>query len=133
ALTVVDDEGLPTAGMPVIELRRRLHRRVWVSLPFTDACAPLLEPERESRLLGGLEDARMAAGIQGLEIRAHVPMADGRQVKTALRHSLALERDEETVLRRLDPSQVQRNIRRAEREGVVVRRAERESDLDQVF
>ena len=133
ALATVDPAGLPTAGMPVIELQRRLHRRVWVSLPFTDACAPLLEPERESQLLGGLEDARRAAGVQGLEIRAHVQMADGRQVKTALRHSLTLEQDEEAVLRRLDPSQVQRNIRRAKREGVVVRPAERESDLDRVF
>jgi len=51
------------AGMPVIELQRRLHRRVWVSLPFTDACAPLLEP--------------VDGGIAAVPVVAHVRLGHG--------------------------------------------------------
>jgi CelD/BcsL family acetyltransferase involved in cellulose biosynthesis len=135
ALIAVDEQGLTTAGVPVIELPRLFQRRPrWVSLPFTDACAPLsLGPDREALVLGGLEEARRAAEVERLEIRSYVSMPGAHRTPAALSHTLRLEQDESAVLRRLDHSQVQRNIKRAKREGVVIRRGERESDLDRVF
>jgi CelD/BcsL family acetyltransferase involved in cellulose biosynthesis len=135
ALACLDDRGLPTAGMPVIELPGTFRRgALWVSLPFTDFCRPLsIGPEREGQLLSGLEEVRREADVDRLEIRSYVSVVGARQTPSALRHTLTLERDEDAVLGRLDRSQVQRNIKRARREGVVVRQAERESDLDRVF
>ncbi len=135
ALASVDEHGLPTAGVPVIELSSPVRRRRrWVSLPFTDACAPLsCSTDAEARLLGSLEEARTAAEVDRLEVRWTLPLQGAKQTGTFLRHTLELESDEDAVLRRLDRSQVQRNIKRAKREGVVVRRAERQSDVDRVF
>jgi CelD/BcsL family acetyltransferase involved in cellulose biosynthesis len=135
ALASLDENGLPHAGIPVIEFPAPLRRRRrWVSLPFTDVCAPLSsEPEREGLLLESLEDARRVAEVDRFEIRSHVEVGAARRITTGLRHTLALERNEDAVLRRLDRSQVQRNIERAKREGVVVRRGEQEADLDHVF
>jgi CelD/BcsL family acetyltransferase involved in cellulose biosynthesis len=134
-LASFNGHGFPTAGMPVIELPRLLRRGSrWVSLPFTDTCSPLaVEPDHKQQLLDGLEEARTVAEVDRLEIRAPVVAQNARQFIAAFGHRLTLEPDPEAVLRRLDRSQVQRNIRRAEREGVVVRQADRETDLDHVF
>ena len=134
-LASLDESGAPTAGMPVIELPKLIRGGArWVSLPFTDACAPLsVEPDHRQRLLDGLEEARRAAEVDRLEIRSPVAVRSARQFTAALGHTLPLEPDPEAVLRRLDRSQVQRNIRRAEREGVVVRHGDQEADLDRVF
>jgi lipid II:glycine glycyltransferase (peptidoglycan interpeptide bridge formation enzyme) len=48
-------------------------------------------------------------------------------------HTLALDADPEALFHSFHRSQVQRNIRRAEREGVLVRSAERESELTDLF
>ena len=40
-LAVTEGEDV-IAGLPVIEVRTPRRRRRWVSLPFTDACPPLL-------------------------------------------------------------------------------------------
>jgi lipid II:glycine glycyltransferase (peptidoglycan interpeptide bridge formation enzyme) len=50
-----------------------------------------------------------------------------------VRHVLALDRDADAVLRTFHRSQVQRNIKRAERSGVVVRRGSSATDLTDVF
>jgi CelD/BcsL family acetyltransferase involved in cellulose biosynthesis len=135
ALAFVKRRGLLGAGLPVMEMRSPLRRRPhWISLPFTDACKPLSSgAESEAFLLGGLEEARAGAGVDRFEIRSEVQAPSAHRTGTALSHTLALEPDEGAVLRRLDSSQVQRNIKRARSEGVVVRRGERESDLDRVF
>ncbi len=134
ALAALDERGSPTAGMPIIELPKLLRGRRWASLPFTDACAPLsCSPGSETRLLGGLEEVRTAAEVNSIEIRWQVDVQGGQQTGTFLRHVLELEPNEDAVLRRFHRSQVQRNINRAKREGVVIRRGDRQSDLDRVF
>jgi CelD/BcsL family acetyltransferase involved in cellulose biosynthesis len=121
--------------MPIIEVPRLSRGGArWVSLPFTDACGPLsVEPNHEQQLLDGLEEIRKVARVDRFEIRSPVAVGSARQFTAALGHSLTLEPDPEAVLRRLDRSQVQRNIRRAQREGVVVRPADDQADLDRVF
>jgi CelD/BcsL family acetyltransferase involved in cellulose biosynthesis len=133
ALVLAESNGV-RAGLPVMEISRPLSKSVrWVSLPFTDACAPLAEsPGTGAELLSQLDVARREAGVQRLELRAQLPVSGASVVGEAVATSLELEPDEDAVLRRLHPSQ-RRNIRRAEREGVVVRRAEKRQDLDRVF
>jgi CelD/BcsL family acetyltransferase involved in cellulose biosynthesis len=112
------DQGSVTGGLPLLELRRRR----WAALPFTDVCPPLGDAAAITRAL----DA--ARGRARIEVRAPLPGSPDAVV--GLRHVLALAPD---VYERFHPSQVRRNIKRAEREGVVVREAAREEDLTQTF
>ena len=63
------------------------------------------------------------AGIEGMEV--HAPFeGSGVDLRTVgVVHTLALDRDPEVIRRYLGKSQVLRNIARAEREPIVVRRA----------
>lgn len=105
------------AGLPLLEVRGR-----WVALPFTDVCPPL---GPAPALVSALDAAR---GETPVEVRAALPRAAG--VAVAWRHVLALDAD---PYARFHPSQVQRNIRRAERERVVVRPAATEEDVTERY
>src|SRR5262249_53885488 len=117
----VVEGGRVVAGIPLVEVGRRR----WIALPFTDACAPLGDTER---LGAALETAR---GRRVVEVRAPLPGAAGHAA--ALGHGLALTADERQVLAGFHKSQVLRNIRRAEREGVEVREATTEAELADVY
>lgn len=113
----VDDSGTLVAGLPVMEIRSRLTGRRFVSLPFTDYCPPLLGDG------AGMEDLARALD-QGwnartrLEVRAALPKQPHVCLRSdALRHTLAVGPDEQAVWASFDKD-MQRNIRRGEREGV---------------
>jgi CelD/BcsL family acetyltransferase involved in cellulose biosynthesis len=121
-LVVVDDSGQITCGLPVVTAGRRSRRR-WVSLPFTDFCRPLISASEDPALVAAsLTDARRAAGIHSLEVRGRLPSGEAWTVPFGFRHTVALQADTEAVYARFHASQVQRSIRRAVREGIVVRR-----------
>jgi CelD/BcsL family acetyltransferase involved in cellulose biosynthesis len=132
AVATRDGTGVIQAGLPVVEVRH-LRGAKWVSLPYTDYCPPLAaaRPEEE-RLTSALRLASAAAGIRKVEVRA--PLAGASAVsRTALRHVLVLDGGPAAVHAGFHRSQVQRNIRRAEREGLTVRRAECAADLAGTF
>jgi CelD/BcsL family acetyltransferase involved in cellulose biosynthesis len=116
ALAATAADGTIAAGLPVVDVGRgRL-----VSLPFTDACAPL-----------GAAGELLAA-VPRLEL--HAPH-EGPGVATVVRgvvHRLELEPDLDAV-RAGFRAQMRRNIGRATREGVVVRAGETRGDLLDVF
>jgi CelD/BcsL family acetyltransferase involved in cellulose biosynthesis len=133
-LTVEDADGTIVAGLPVLEVRRRAGRRRWVSLPFTDRCPPLTDPEAVDAVLPGLLDqARRQYGVARLEVRAELAGAQAHPAGEFLTHQLALLGTEDEIFRTFHPSQVRRNIQRARRAGVTVRRAHAEEDLTSVF
>jgi CelD/BcsL family acetyltransferase involved in cellulose biosynthesis len=105
-------------GLPLLQVGRRR----WSALPFTDVCPPLGDAGAVTRELD-----RMRGGAR-VEVRAPLPGAASAAV--ARRHVLALAPDLES---RFHPSQVARNIRRAEREGVTVRTAACEADVTRVY
>ncbi|HEX6655748.1 MAG TPA: GNAT family N-acetyltransferase, partial [Candidatus Limnocylindria bacterium] len=133
AFAVADEHGSSQAGAPMVEVRQPLGRRRWVSLPFTDACQPLAATaDDESALADALTAAATEAGVSGVGVRAQ--LAGATQLgEPALRHVLPLEPDPAAVYARFHPSQVQRNIRRAEREGLTVRRGSNRADLLDTF
>ena len=95
------------------------------------AATPFHHPDW-TRLVAALQRASRAAGARRVEIRA--PIAGGSAAgPAALRHVLALDRNHAEVYAGFHRSQVQRNIRRAEREGLTVRRATRPQDLVDTF
>lgn len=132
ALATSDETGVIQAGLPVVEVRN-FRGAKWVSLPYTDYCPPLAAARpAEERLTSALRLASTAAGVRKVEVRA--PLAGTSAVsRTALRHVLALDGGPATVYAGFHRSQVQRNIRRAEREGLTVRRASCPADLVSTF
>ena len=135
AAAVIGPDGEPTAGLPLVETKGLLGReRRWISLPFTDYCPPLAAHGEAERQLGAeLEDTRGTAGVARVVVHADLAWSGAQTTTSAVRHELQLERDSGALFRRLSKSQVQRNVKRARREQVTVRRAEREEDLDRVF
>lgn len=133
ALATRDPTGAIRAGLPVVEVRHLGWGPKWVSLPYTDFCPPLASaPEDQEELAAALRCASSAAGVRQVEVRGPLP---GGSVAGAgaLRHVLALSNDPAKVHAGFHRSQVQRNIRRAEREGLTVRETTRREDLVDTF
>jgi CelD/BcsL family acetyltransferase involved in cellulose biosynthesis len=133
ALVTSDVSGAIRSGLPVVEVRHLGSAPRWVSLPYTDYCPPLvLARGDEEQLAAGLRVASGAAGVRQVEVRAPVP---GTSVsgRPAVRHLLPLDPDPARVYAGFHRSQVQRSIRRAEREGLTVRSAALPQDLAGTF
>lgn len=133
AVVTRDAAGQIQAGLPMVEVHHLGGGRRWVALPFTDYCPPVVSaPEDKARLVAALKQESVAAGVRRVEIRA--PLA-GSSVSgpAAFRHVLALGRDPAEVHARFHHSQVQRNIRRAEREDLTIRQGTCQLDLVDTF
>lgn len=133
ALALTDESGGVTAGTPVMDVRRRLTDRRWVSLPFTDYCPPLVE----ERLAGELADALVAEteswGVRRLEVRSALPEhANLHAHVSGVRHTLALDAEAESIYARFSKMH-RRNIRKAERLGVSVAVGHSMSDVDMFY
>jgi CelD/BcsL family acetyltransferase involved in cellulose biosynthesis len=134
ALALTGPRGEIVAGAPFLEVRSLSRRRSWIALPFTDALAPLATDaaaarEYEERL--GQTQAALAA--PRLELRDAVGALGWERSACAVTHALELDRDLGAVHKRFSKSQVVRNIRRAEREGVTVRAARTPADVDAFY
>ena len=133
-LAALSPDATVGAAMPVITVPRPWGGRrgaKWVTLPFTDHCPPLLAGGvDENEWSAFVSDTASTAGVRRVHVRAAVG-TDAREV--AVRHVLPLTDDPDAAYRRFHRSQVQRNIRRAERDGVVVRTAEARTDLTEIF
>lgn len=134
ALVMANADGVAVAGIPIIEKAAPLtRRRRWVSLPFTDHCAPLVAaPQAEAPFAKGLEELYAVSGVDRLEVRAQLALESGRRVSSAVLHALRLEPDAREVLRRVSKSEAQ-HAARAKRKGVTVRVAVRAEDVDRAF
>jgi len=132
ALAIAGDSGALSAGVPAIQVRGPLGRRRLVSLPFTDHCPPLaVSDSSRDKLAAALNAARRDGRIPDLEVRAE--LAGGHASTDAVIHRLPLRADSSEVFGTFARSQVQRNVRRAGRDGVSVRRATAARDLTEVF
>jgi CelD/BcsL family acetyltransferase involved in cellulose biosynthesis len=135
-LAVLDATGDVSAGLPVLEVRSLRRRRRWVALPFTDECPPLLGPAADgAAFIAALDSVRRDAAIEAFEVRAPLPAsADVHAHSDAVTHTTALSVEPADVFARFHRSQVQRNVRRAEREAkLTLRRGEQARDLTRTY
>jgi CelD/BcsL family acetyltransferase involved in cellulose biosynthesis len=122
-------DGTVTGGLPVVELGRR---RRWTSLPFTDQCDPLVPADGLGDLLEALELERRRRGVPSVVIRSEAGLSQSL-CTGGWRHVLSLDAPPDELFRRFDRSQVQRAIRKSERERTRVRIADRREDLTETF
>jgi CelD/BcsL family acetyltransferase involved in cellulose biosynthesis len=115
------DGGL-RAGLPVMEVRDLLGRRRLVSIPFTDHCPPLHDPDADPAVFAReLVRWHAAGGLPGLEVRAGLPSVEGTVTQTVgTRHLVDLGPDPEALFRGLHRNRIQKRIRRAREFGVEV-------------
>jgi CelD/BcsL family acetyltransferase involved in cellulose biosynthesis len=133
ALVHQDDAARIVAGVPVMDVSNRLTGKRWVSLPYTDACPPLLAPSCSAEeLAAGLEDERRRQAIPEFECRGELPGLQTRRRSEAVIHTLPLVADYEEMERGFKRS-VRQHIAKGHRAGVTVRRAETVGDLADVF
>jgi CelD/BcsL family acetyltransferase involved in cellulose biosynthesis len=126
ALVRMSADGAVAAGLPVIEVRR-LGKRRWVSLPYTDR----LEPLGAADELGpALEAARRREDVDAVELRSALPGAFAEDA--AWMHLLQLDPDPAAVAAGMRGN-VRRGIRKAEREGVEVVAGSAAADLVDSF
>jgi CelD/BcsL family acetyltransferase involved in cellulose biosynthesis len=132
-LASIDAGGQIVGGLPAVEVRS-LRKRRWIALPFTDECPPLLATGISSAdFADSVADAQRSSGVSSLEVRAQL-YAPGAVYRTdAVVHTTELGSDPDQLFRSFHKSQVQRNVRRAERENLVVRLADQEGDLTKTF
>jgi CelD/BcsL family acetyltransferase involved in cellulose biosynthesis len=131
AVVAADATGTIAAGIPLVEVRHLRSRPKWVALPFTDFCPPLVT-DGGPDLAAALTTAARSAGVRRIEVRA--PLAGATtQEPVAVKHVLRLDADPARTFDRFHRSQVHRNIKRAEREGLTVRQADRREDLLDTF
>jgi CelD/BcsL family acetyltransferase involved in cellulose biosynthesis len=131
---VLADGERALAGLPLIEVRGPTRRRRWLSLPFTDSCAPLADdPAHLDELVRQLDEERARAGVSEIEIRAPVAVPGVWPCVAGVTHTLELAADADAVRRTFSRSQVHRNIVRAEREGVRVEWGTTKEDLTERF
>ncbi len=131
ALALHDSAGRIAAGVPVLDVSNRLTGKRWVSLPYTDACSPLVAPPGSlEELVDVLDEERRKQAIPEFEFRAKLP---GLQTRSeAVIHLLPLAPDLDQMERRFKRS-VRQHIAKGHRSGVTVRRAEAVGDLADTF
>jgi CelD/BcsL family acetyltransferase involved in cellulose biosynthesis len=133
-MALVGATGRPLAGAPFIDVRGLSGSRRWVSLPYTDECAPLAsDADAEHALVAALGRTGEVFGAPGLEVRAPVHAPAWTTHAGAVLHVLDIDRDADAVQARFSRSRVVRNIRRAEREHVTVRAARDAAGLDAFY
>jgi len=145
-VALADRRGRVHAGLPVMEVTSplalavnssgvKVGRRKWVALPFTDYCPPIVSDNANvSGIAASLDAARREKSIRRFDVRADLGLPGPFAAVVAVRHTLELDPDPGLVFRTFNRSQTQRNIRKAEREGVVVlRRGASIEDLTRVY
>jgi CelD/BcsL family acetyltransferase involved in cellulose biosynthesis len=134
AIAITGEDGHLVAGAPFLEVRSLSARRRWLSLPFTDECAPLAADEgSRQELVAALGRAHRQFQAPPLEVRAPVNGFGWRVGADAVTHELDLAHGIDGVRKAFSRSRVIRNIARAERERVVVRHAIGPRDLDAFY
>lgn len=128
AAILINDDGEPEAGIPFCKVEDIKKQRL-VTLPFSDYCDPLVRNYDQWVKL----TEPLIAGNNPYTIRClhnEVPLGDDRfaLVNKAKWHGMALAQDIDTLWSSLHSSS-RRAIRKAKREGVIVRMAQEENDL----
>lgn len=118
-LAACDRDGEIRAGLPFMEVRSLLTGPRWVSLPFTDYCAPLYcDPESLNQLTNDLAYLYEAGSVPRIEIRWELPIHRAIHSHSAYYlHTVRLNTEPHEVMKGFKRTHRQ-NIGTAEKRGV---------------
>lgn len=121
-VVVEDSKGQISAGVPVMEIRRRLRGKNWKALPFTDHCAPLCRDEGSLEQLSSLLISLFEEeDVSRMELRADFSFNKSYYTTSNyVLHKLTLNPDVETVYKKIHRMHV-RNTEVAKKKKVVVK------------
>jgi hypothetical protein len=131
---VCDETGQIKAGLPMMEVNSPLTGRRWVSLPFTDHCAPLYDDtESLSQLVEGLVYLSKDGRTPKIEFRWGFPGHPAIQSYSHhVLHTVKLGLEPESVASRFHPMH-RRNIKVAEKRGVRIEWGEKREHLNAFY
>ena len=134
SLLARDAAGKVVAGCPIVLAKSPLGKTKWVSLPFTDECPLLMDPDVDARALAAdIESALASRNEPNLQIRGELPAMDGvYPLARGVFHVSALSDDEAAVAGHASKMH-RRNVRTAERAGVTIRRSASLADVDEFY
>jgi CelD/BcsL family acetyltransferase involved in cellulose biosynthesis len=131
-LVETDRTGSITAGLPLLAPPRVPGRtRRLVSLPYTDAVAPLVDTGAEAELAAAIEAELAELSVAGVDIRGDLHGAKASEPHAVI-HTLALTPDPEAILAAMTKGK-RRDVRAAQRNDLTLRRGESERDLTEVY
>ena len=132
-LTVCDATGSIGAGLPIMEINSSLTGRRWVSLPFTDHCAPLYRDcESLDQLIRELVRLYQDGGAPRIEVRWDLVHPAIQTHSPYVLHTLRLDADAARVADHFDRTHRQ-NIRAAEKSQIYVQWGKQLKDLRAYF
>jgi CelD/BcsL family acetyltransferase involved in cellulose biosynthesis len=129
---LVDENGARAAGLPVCRVVDFKRERL-VTLPFSDYCDPLVTNMTQWNCL--VEELTQCSSPHAIRcLHNSIPLQDARfrQTNRAKWHGLDLRPDLDMLWNQLDSS-ARRAVRKAQQEGVVVRKAESKQELREFF
>jgi len=133
-ISVRDGNDQILAGIPVMEITNLLFGKRWVSLPFSDHCAPLqMDAQSYTKLIDGLITLFHHRNLSRVELRWDIPERDEFQLSSQFAlHTLPLQPDAGLVAKGFDRIHRQ-NIRQAENNQVKVEWGNQLKDMRQFY
>lgn len=138
ALTTAGADEELSDGIVLCRVSSRLTGSRLVSVPFADHCQPLWTPATAGALASAAAELARTTRCRYVELRPHQPdqalsdLGYGSAAKY-LHHVIDLEPDLDRLWGALHPTSVRQRVRRAERDGVLVRRGCDQRLLDQFY
>jgi CelD/BcsL family acetyltransferase involved in cellulose biosynthesis len=118
-MAACDEKGEIRAGLPLMEVRSLVTGRRWVSVPFSDYCAPLYsDPESLNQLVRDLAILYGVGSVSRIEIRWELPAHPAIHSHPAyILHTVRLNSEPKEVLKGFKRTHRQ-NVGTAEKRGV---------------
>lgn len=114
-----DADGKIVAGLSVARVRQPFGRQRLVSLPFTDYCPVLADPQADmARFAADLSHWREGVDASVLEVRDELNAPGSSPQVVGTRHIVDLEGDSEAVFNRFDRGRIRNRINSARKQGV---------------
>lgn len=130
-LSLRDINGTIHAALPMMEINRPLQKRRWISLPFSDHCAPL---SSNAIALAQLTDLikRLTTDQRSPSIEVRWDICGGNLPPDYVLHALALNPNFEKVVGGIHHSHL-RNVRAAQSNGIQIRHGVGQEELSTFY
>jgi hypothetical protein len=132
-ISVVENSaGQITAGLPVMEVNSLFIKKKWVSLPFTDHCAPLFSDQESLKILiEGIVDSAESLNTVNVEFRWDIQTPGLFQIADNVLSTSNLDENSKDIFFS-NPTKM-RNFVKAVKRGVVVEKGTSLHDLREFY